>query len=418
MKQRYRTANQIWVREHNLSILLRYLWGARGPIARSELTKTSGLNKSTVGNLLFQLREWNFIVERGTSEPSVGRPGEVFDINENTGQIIGVEIGISEISVILTDFKANPLWRETCKLSVKTPDLIFNQAEELITKAIQKSHSNFSRLLGIGIGISALVGKDLETLLFPPDLKTINKNLSKLWQEKFDLPVLVANDANAATIGEQLLGDNVLPDENFIYIASGEGLGGGVVINGKLYGGNDGFAGEFGHITINPDGEKCQCGNKGCWENYVSPQAILSKWILHPESNLDARTMLQKNSEEIMTMFSKAIAEDDPAALEVLKDIAQYFGIGISNLANIFNPKSIILGGQITICGEKLLPIIRKDVEKRLMPVIKENLEILYATYGQDSVLIGTTALIINAILNNPSEWCPSEEKEIIYSVF
>jgi hypothetical protein len=108
---RYRTGDQTWVREHNLSIVLNYIWEAGEPIARARLTEISGLNKSTIGTLLVQLQAWGFVRETGMSSAGLGRPGVMIDINPEAGRLIGVEIGVDFISAVLTDLKAGSLWR-------------------------------------------------------------------------------------------------------------------------------------------------------------------------------------------------------------------------------------------------------------------------------------------------------------------
>jgi hypothetical protein len=164
------------VREHNLSIVLNYIWEAGEPIARARLTEISGLNKSTIGSLLAQLQAWGFVRETGTSSVGPGRPGVMIDINPDAGRLIGVEIGVDFISAVLTDFKAGSIWRSTIDTngygSARKSDQaqMLEQAERLIQEAIDQTRAAGQRLLGIGVGVPGLVDHATGTLLFAPNL--------------------------------------------------------------------------------------------------------------------------------------------------------------------------------------------------------------------------------------------------------
>ena len=151
---RYRTGDQTWVREHNLSIVLNYIWEAGEPIARARLTEISGLNKSTIGSLLAQLQDWGFVREAGISCVGPGRPGVMIDINPDGGRLIGVEIGVDFISAVLTDLKAGTLWRRKIDMNgcgstgASGQTQMLEQTERLIQEAIDQAQASRQRLLG------------------------------------------------------------------------------------------------------------------------------------------------------------------------------------------------------------------------------------------------------------------------------
>jgi len=176
MKRRYRTGDQIWVRERNLAIVLNYLWEAGRPVSRSYLVEVSGLNKSTVGNLLAQLQSWGFIKEKGRSKPRPGRPGVLIDMNPDAGRLIGVEIGVGFISVIVTDLKVQPIWRQKVETDSQVPlsqTHILELAERLVHEAIE-TMTREQHLFGIGVAMPALIDNNTGTVLFAPNLKWNN----------------------------------------------------------------------------------------------------------------------------------------------------------------------------------------------------------------------------------------------------
>ncbi len=162
-----KTADQYWVKEHNLSILLERVWNARSPISRPELRDQSSLNKMTVSNLIAELEKWNFVQVTGTYQPSnSGRPGSLYEINPNGGNIIGIEIGINYINAVLANFRGEIIWRYPNKVEID-PTKIFAQAEGILQKTIKQANTYPAPILGVGIAVAALVTIEGTILLYP-----------------------------------------------------------------------------------------------------------------------------------------------------------------------------------------------------------------------------------------------------------
>jgi glucokinase-like ROK family protein len=413
MERRYRTGDQIWVRERNLAILLSYLWEAGRPVSRTYLVEVSGLNKSTVGSLLTQLQSWGFVKESGRSDPRPGRPGVLIDLNPDAGRLIGVEIGVGFISVVVTDLKAQAIWRQKVETDTQvalTQTQILEQAERLVHEAIEATaHEGY--LFGIGVGVPALIDRATGTVLFAPNLKWSNVPLRDQWQERFGVPVMVENDANASALGEQMLGVAKQVD-NFVYLSAGVGLGGGVIIGGKLYGGVGGFAGEVGHMTLEPDGPPCNCGNRGCWETLVGPVAIVQR-VRQAAAQGRAPTLValgevNGNVNAIrLEHVLHAAAQGEPAVLDALDKVGRYLGIGIANLVNTFNPSLVVLGGALSLAGPYILPRAQQEVDARALAVVRQGVQITLSAFRFDACVIGGVTLILREILSNPTAWRP-----------
>ena len=412
MLPRYRTADQNWVRERNLSIVLRYIWEAGGPITRARLTEISGLNKSTIGALLTQLQAWGFVREIGTQNVGPGRPGVLIDINPDAGRIIGAEIGVDFISVVLADLRANVVWRrqiDTNGALKLGQQQVMAETETLVREAIEQAQANNLRVLGIGLGVPGLIDHMTGTLLFAPNLGWRDVPLRDMWQAAFQVPVIVENEAKAAALGEKMLGvarDN----DNFLYLSAGVGLGGGFVIDGKLYGGAGGFAGEIGHMTLVPDGPQCNCGNRGCWETLIGPRAILDRvrqaatlghtpiLMALPEVNGDANAIR-------MTHVLQAAALNEPAVLNAFNEVGRYLGIGVASLINAFNPSVVVLGGVLSLAGPYILHYAQQEVNVRALTAARESVTICLSAFKFDACVMGGISLIVREILNSPAVW-------------
>ncbi len=400
------------MRERNLSIVLRYVWDAGQPIARPRLTEISGLNKSTMGNLLAELEAWRFVREAGMVREGLGRPSLLIDVDPDGGRLIGAEIGVDFISVVLADLKASVVWRkkvDTSGLSRQQAEIIA-LTERLFQEAMAEARATGQRLLGIGVGVPGLVDHGTGTLLFAPNLGWRNVALRAIWQ-RYGVPVIIENEANAAALGEQMIGAAKHVDD-FIYLSAGVGLGGGLVIGGKLYGGAGGYAGEIGHMTLSPDGPQCACGNRGCWETFIGPAAILSRvqrvaregqtpiLLSLPEVLGDARAIRLEHVFE-------AAEQGEPAVRQVLDDVGRYLGIGIANLLNAFNPSMVVLGGVLSLAGPYLLPRVQREVEARALSAARSSVDIKLSAFKFDACVMGGACLIVRELLDDPSAWKP-----------
>jgi glucokinase-like ROK family protein len=416
MKRRYRTADQNWVRERNQSIVLQYLWEAGGSLSRTRLTEISGLNKSTIGSILAQLQAWGFVKEMGTVSAGPGRPGVMITLDPDGGRIIGVEIGVDFISIVLADVKANIVWQRKVDTAGSFGRLskqeVLDQAEALIREALEQTKAQGHRLLGIGVGVPGLVDHATGTLLFAPNLGWRDVSLRDMWQTAFGVPVIVENEANAAALGEKMLGVARSCD-HFVYLSAGVGLGGGLVIDGKLYDGVGGFAGEIGHMTLVPDGPYCNCGNRGCWETLIGPTAIVDRvrqasslgqtpWLLAlPEVNGDVKSIY-------MPHVLAAAEHGEPAVLHVLDEVGRYLGIGIANLINAFNPELVVLGGVLSLAEPYILPRARQEVAARALAAPCAGVEVRVSAFKFDACVMGSVSLIMRQVLSDPSAWRPA----------
>ena len=264
-------ADQFLVKKMNLKTLFKEII-RKSPISRAELSKITGLNKSTVSSQINTLIEKNLVFEIGQGQSSGGRRPVMLVFNKKAGYALGIDIGVDFINGILTDLGGNVVASQYKETAVSSAEeaiaILFSLIDELISSVPDSRYG----LVGIGVCVPGIVDKN-EEIVFTPNSDWIVKDLKSIIEQKFSVPVLIENEANAGAYGEKVFGaaKNL---SNIIYVSIGTGIGIGIIINQELYRGNNGFSGEMGHMTIDFNGPKCSCGNRGCWELYASERAF------------------------------------------------------------------------------------------------------------------------------------------------
>ena len=394
------TADQESIRKVNTSLVLNAL-RLHAPISRAELATITRLNRSTISNIVNILIGDGLVLELDTMESKVGRPGIALALRPDGGAVIGVEIGVGFISVILTDFVANILWRESSEFSLEKPKIeIISEAEKLIDQAISFAEEKYLRLLGIGLGVPGLVNVQKGELLFAPNLGWRNVPLRLMWNQRFHLPLYVENEANLGALGEYYFGVGRDVD-NFIYLSSGVGLGGGVIINGKLFTGGRGFAGEIGHIQRDPQGELCGCGRQGCWETQVGPRAVLQRVKRAIEAD-SGSTLEYINGDLKNLTFDQVVdcaLQGNQLCRSALEEVGRNLGTGIADLANIFNPQMVVIGGAFSYAREIILPILENTISNETLTAVRDDLSVKFSEHGADACVLGAIAVVLDDIL-------------------
>jgi glucokinase-like ROK family protein len=397
----HQTADQESIRKVNTSLVLNAL-RLHAPISRAELATITKLNRSTITNIVNVLIEDGLVLELDVMEPKIGRPGIALALRPEGGAVIGVEIGVGFISVILTDFVANILWREWIEFSLVKPQIeIISEAEKLIDQAISFAREKHLRVLGIGLGVPGLVNVQKGELLFAPNLGWQNVPLRLMWNQRFHLPLYVENEANLGALGEYYFGVGRDVD-NFIYLSSGVGLGGGIIINGKLFKGGRGFAGEIGHIQRDPQGEICGCGRRGCWETQVGPRAVLQRVKRSIEADPGNMLANYVNGDLKNLTFDQVVdcaLQGDQLCRTALEEVGRNLGTGIADLANIFNPQMVVIGGAFSYARKIILPVLENTISNETLTAVKEDLSVRFSEHGADACVLGAIAVVLDDIL-------------------
>ncbi len=408
------TADHALVREMNLSSVLRLIY-RDAPLSRAQLAARTGLNKSTISSLVEDLLERKIIHETGISFAGAGRPSTQLEINAKVGAVVGVEFGVDFVAALLADFSGGVLGRKQVNADpAASEEKTFGQAKALIEEMIILARHLGYGVLGLSFSIPGTVDLDNGILIFAPNLNWHNIPFRDIFSASTGLKVFIENDANAAALAEHLFGvaKNL---RDFIFVFAGVGLGGGLFLNGQLYRGKGGYAGEIGHTSImaEPFQQPCHCGNLGCWETYANQDSIIERVqtrLDKKRSTLISSLMDEQNAPLSISIIKQAADAGDPDAIASLSEAGTAMGNGLAGLVNIFNPEKIILGGPISIAGDYLLPSIRQSVIKHAMHEIVLQTEVNLSAFGPNASLIGAAAVVVDDILTNPTHI----EKEVM----
>jgi len=400
-------AGQVLVRETNISSVLRLIYN-EAPISRAQLAGRTGLNKSTISSLVEDLLDQKLVHEAGVNSTGTGRPATLLEINPKAGCIVGVELGVDFVAVVLTDFLGQILWRKQISADpAASMEKTLDQTLALAEEAKHISHDMKLPLFGLGLATPGTVNLNEGVLIFAPNLCWRDVPFRKIFSEATDLKVFVENDANAAAIAEHLFG-TARQLKDFIFVFAGVGLGGGLFLNGELYRGKNGYAGEIGHSPIMAEAVQnpCHCGNRGCWETYANQYSILRRVHARLEvkrSSVIPAMLVEENAPLSIALIKKAADAGDSEAINSFAEAGTAMGQGFAVMVNFFNPEKIILGGPLSLAGDYLLPSIRKTVSLRSLPEINQQVDIGLSVFGPDASLIGAAAIVVDDILRNPT---------------
>jgi predicted NBD/HSP70 family sugar kinase len=370
--------NSLKMKNINTNILLEKII-EHNEISRADLSRLSKLNKATVSSITQELIEKELVYETGDSKNTGGRKARLLKFNKDAGTVIAIDFGIDVIISTVTNLKGEIIYRKEYLNDSSDLDFELDKLNEIINHLLENSPESFYGTIGIGIAIHGLVNND-QTIEYVPYYEWTKLNLSKILEKEFDLPVFVDNDSNLFTLGEHILMHH---NEHVLGVNISSGVGLGIIINKKEYKGANGYAGEIGHMIIEPNGRKCTCGNSGCLEQYASEQALVNQISIIKGKNITI--------DEFITMVQ--LKDDD--ALKLFKEFTQYMAIGINNIGNLFNPDVIVLNSDIFYKLPKSIALIKQQIKSRVF-----NVELITGSeYLRDSILLGASFTVTREFL-------------------
>jgi predicted NBD/HSP70 family sugar kinase len=371
-----------------------------GPLTRVVLARLTGLSSGTITNVTGALLEEGLIVEVGLEESDGGRPRVLLQVNPEFGATVGVEVGETGIRVEGFDLRMRVAGAADVSLHPMQHDASVTIKE--IARAIEKLQAQFSaegrRLLGVGIAVPGIVDhRDGDGRVHAPNIGWRDVPLEKLVQERVGVPVFTENGAKALGQAEMWLGAGRGARHSVVTLW-GTGVGAAIFTNGTLYRGATSSAGEWGHTSINVGGKRCRCGGAGCLEGYIGAGALLEEWrkadpTVAPPADPDAEDW----ADSLL-----AASSSNEAAAAVLERAATYFGAAAANLANLFNPERIIIGGWLGCkLGPALLSRIRRAVTDQALEYTASQVTIEVGRLGTEAVALGASTLVVDDLLSN-----------------
>jgi len=363
-----------------------------------ELSKKIHLSTPTITRAIDDLISNEFLIEEGIGNSSGGRRPSLYGLNPSARYVLGIDISRFYISLGLFDFNNQPVNEiKIIPEGLETTSDILTVLKGHVKEFIKETGIDEKKLMGIGIALPGLI--DLNTGISYSYLHD-DQPASKQFENILGHPVFVENDTTVMALGEQAFG-LAQGKQNVLCLNIGSGIGLGLILNGKLYKGTSGYAGEFGHIQVDPEGELCYCGKIGCLETLASGKTMIkkarkaiengattsiSKIVNHDVSKISIETVLQ------------AAQLGDQFAISSLSDIGEHLGRGIAVLIHLFNPELIIIGGEMTKADNYIIDPIQQNLNKFTIAKIRRDAQIVISGLGKNAGLMGAVALVMEKV--------------------
>ena len=379
--------------------VLNVVWKRR-EISRAEIARNSGRSRSTISDVVGRLLSTELVAEIGSGESRGGRRPILVGFQDQAGVILGVDMGATHISVILTDLRGRTLaWRERAHPVHGDPRGAEALIAELGEACLAEWNGERSRLMGVGVAVPSPVDAGSPDRVIERVLPAWRGHglLDRL-DTVFGVPVFVDNDANLGAVAERWWGQAVGIDD-FVYLKVATGVGAGLMIGGEIYRGATGVAGEIGHLAIDPDGPECVCGNRGCLATFVGRRHLVDRaraLLDHfPDSTLHG------GDPDIRAIEDGAL-RDDPLALQVVNEAAVRLGTVVAGVLNLLNPGSVIIGGSLARAGSRLVKPLREAVATRTLVDSAAASDIRTSELGERAVALGAATHVLVKALANP----------------
>lgn len=390
-----RPADQAGLRRGNLALLVRTL-REHGALSRAQLAVRSGLSKATVSSLVTDLETRGLVHDAGVSAGGQGRPGQLVDLRPDSVCGVGLDVHVGHVGALVTDLGGEVLYQRRAIIDVPMagPERTLDQLAQLATEAM----SNIKNAIGVTVSVPGLVDTHAGTVPFSPRLRWRDVAIADGLAARTGLPlgqIVVDNDANLGAMAE--LAD--LDTGDLVYLTGDYGIGGGVVAGGRLVRGVGGFAGEIGHMAMDPLGPYCSCGRRGCWETQVGLGALLHACadpddpIRDPALDLDQR----------MRMIRARAEQQDRRTLDALHQIAIALGLGVSYLVNLLNPAVVVLGGYFAALPEWLVEPIRSQVVAHVLAPGAGGARVVGSRLGFTAATAGGALASLRRVLEDPT---------------
>ncbi|MGB9810535.1 MAG: ROK family protein [Dictyoglomus sp.] len=314
---------------------------------------------------------------------------------------VGVDLGGTKINVLLVNEKGEVLVRDKQPTEAdRGKDYVINKIKDMIHNVLQQGRVSEKDIEGIGIGFPGLMDREKKSTLYAPNLGDEWKKevfLGRELEEYFNIPTYLENDVNLIAWAEWLVGAG-RGTKTMICVALGTGIGSGIVLNGKLWIGAHGMAGEFGHITVLPDGPICGCGNRGCIEAIASGTGIekYARSILPQHTDSLIWGLCNGNLEEVtVKTIYQAAEQGDKLAIDIFNHAGYYLGIALANYVHIVDPEKIVIGGGVANVREYIGKPMREEFYRRVLPSFRDKVTFSWAELGEDAGGIGAALLAL-----------------------
>jgi predicted NBD/HSP70 family sugar kinase len=387
-------ANRELIRAINRSQVLNTIKN-RGPLSRTQIAHQTGLSAATITSISGELIQSGLVFEKAEGDSSGGRRPILLALNPIGGCVIGLKLAEDHIAGALTDLEATVISRRTLNLHDRSLETALATMVEVVQALLADQKFSREQFLGVGIGLAGIVDHKRCILRHSPILGWKDVPLGELMSRRLGVPIYIENDVNTLTITELWFGKGK-GVSNFLTITIGRGVGLGIVVNGQLYAGIEGGAGEFGHVVIDPSGPACPCGKRGCLETYVADPALIR---MASEARISGKLSADISSPEHLARLA---AEGNKAAREIFSQAGQVLGSGVANLINILNPELILISGEGVRAGDHLFKPMFAAIQSNVMPGLAGDTQIQIDPWDDYAWARGAAGLVLRELFESP----------------
>jgi glucokinase-like ROK family protein len=360
-----------------------------GLISRAEIARRTGLSRSTVSSLVSELQADGLVIER--PEPAAahgdqgGRPPILLSFDASAGVAVGIDFDHHHVRVAVSDLSSRILAEREQQLDTDhAAHEGLDAAAELVGELLAEAGVDEARVIGAGMCLPGPVHRPTgvvgSTAILPG---WVGVAAADEMHQRLDLPILVDNDANLAALAEAAFGAG-RDAKDLVYLMISSGIGAGLVLNGRLYRGAEGLAGELGHVLVDADGPVCRCGNRGCLETVAGTDALAELLRRSHGDGLDGRAIV------------RLAREGDLGCRRVIADAGRAIGKAAATLVNVLNPELLIVGGDLSDAGELLLDGVRESLDRSALPTAVQAAEVVAGSLGDRAEVLGTIALVLS----------------------
>jgi predicted NBD/HSP70 family sugar kinase len=377
-----RSGNRQLIREINKSLVLSIVRN-HAPISRTDISQMANLSLAAVSDITGELISQGLIYEQEAGTSTGGRPPILLALNHRAGYVLGIKLTEKHVVAAMTDLGAEIVDQQSAPLgddAGRRPETVVQVLAETVER-LRAIHPD-RRIFGVGIGMAGVMDRRNGVCRFSPFFQWRDVPLGRMLEQRLGLPVVLENDANTLALAEKWFGAG-LGASDFLVITLGRGIGMGMVLNGQLYRGGRGGAGEFGHIVMVPDGPQCDCGKRGCLEALVSDPAILRR----------IRTALGR--ELTMEEAISLARHGDATAQGIFAAAGRTLGMAIADLVNIFNPTLIVIGGEGARAFDLMTGPLQETLKANSFDGFFDDLRLVVEPWGDDAWARGAAGLML-----------------------
>ena len=377
-------------KRHNRDLVLRTIFNQQ-PISRAQIARVTKLTRATVSEIVNDCLDEGLVEEVGLGTSQGGKSPILLSIVADSHFLIGLNLGQDKFSGAIVNLMGEI--KETIEIDIKYVDrphalqYVFQIIDQLIAMP-------YAPIVGIGVGTPGLVNTREGIVVNAVNLDWQDFPLARLLEDRYHIPVQLLNDSQALAIGEFVYNSSLNSNGNLVVVNVRYGIGAGILINSLLFQGDGGSAGEIGHLIVQKNGKLCRCGKYGCLETVASATAVLNK--ARELIDTDPAFQLNGSSEEInLTSLVKAYENNDPLAIKVVNESADYLGFAIANLVGTLNIQQIVIAGEMIRFGERYINEIRKSMHEACLDQMAQDTEIKKGRLDSQGYILGASASLL-----------------------